>query len=239
MIDYNQLAAEYARHRQVHPGVVRDLLDTGGVGRDSKMLEIGCGTGNYIVALQSLAGASCWAIDPSEEMLTTAATRVATVRFGLGNAECLKFPPEHFDLVFSVDVIHHVKDRQSYFHETHRVLRKGGRVCTVTDSEWIIRNRRPLTTYFPETADADLLRYPRIARLRELMAGAGFHDISEHLVEFPYELSDLGPYIDKAFSALHLILEEAFQKGLQRMQGDLIAGPIPCVARYVLLWGAK
>jgi len=238
-IDYDQIASEYAQHRQVHPKVLKSLLATSSVGRASKVLEVGCGTGNYIVALETLAGSSCWGIDPSGQMLSRARERSRTIHFQPGQAERLDFPPEFFDLVFSVDVIHHVGNRLAYFREAYRVLRAGGRVCTVTDSEWIIRHRQPLAVYFPGTVEIELGRYPRTAELREIMEQVGFGDMTEGTVEFAYQLTDLQAYRDKAFSALLFIPEEAFQSGIERMERDLRSGPIQCVSRYLLLWGTK
>jgi SAM-dependent methyltransferase len=239
VIDYDRIALEYTRHRKVHPGVLRSLILRSGIDGDSRVLEVGCGTGNYIHALQDAVGCSCWAIDPSEEMLAAARDRSAGVVFQIGRAERLDFEPAFFDLVFSVDVIHHVDDHAAHFGEVHRVLEPGGRVCTATDSEWIIRNREPLAVYFPETVDVDLRRYPRLTVLRALIQGAGLRHIEEELVEFAYEVVDPSPYADQAFSSLHLISEEAFQRGLQCMRRDLRVGPIAGVSRYVLLWGRE
>jgi ubiquinone/menaquinone biosynthesis C-methylase UbiE len=239
MIDYDKIASEYARHRRVHPGVLESLFSTGGVGSVSKILEVGCGTGNYIVALESLAGCSCWGIDPSQQMLSRAGERSEKIGFQTGQAERIDFPPGFFDLVFSVDVIHHVGNRREYFREAYRVLKAGGKVCTVTDSEWIIRHRQPLAAYFPETVGPELDRYSRIAELRELMEQAGFGQVAENLVAYSYQLTDIQAYRDKAFSSLHLIREDDFQRGIERMERDLRAGPIQCVSRYLLLWGTK
>jgi len=155
----------------------------------------------------------------------------------IGSAEKLDFPDDHFDLLYSVDVIHHVGGRQAFFDEAKRVLKDGGRLCTVTDSEEIIRNRRPLSNYFPETVEREIRRYPRIAELRAHMQEAGFSDIFEHEVEFAYERTDIGPYADRAYSALHLIPDDDFERGLARLRADLQAGPIQCLAGYLLLWG--
>jgi hypothetical protein len=103
----------------------------------------------------------------------------------------------------------------------------------VTDSEEIIRKRRPLAEYWPETIEADLARYPPVALLRQQMAETGFVDLEEHGVEWTVEITDAGPYRDKAFSCLHLISEGAFQRGLQRFEKALDVGgsradlPIP------------
>jgi SAM-dependent methyltransferase len=235
--DYDAVAASYARHRQVHPRVLDELCQT--VTQTSQVLEAGCGTGNYIVALQSLVGCDCWGIEPSEEMLAQARARSTAVRFQLGWAEQLGYEAGSFDLVFTVDVIHHVTDRPACFHQAQRVLRAHGRICTATDSEWIIRHRRPLAAYFPGTVEIELARYPRIADLTAMMEEAGFGEIEEHMVEFSYLLTDIQAYRDKAFSTLHLIPEPAFQRGIEQMEHDLSRGPIPCVSRYTMVWGRK
>jgi len=238
-VDYDEIASEYARHRQVHPGVLGSLLSVSGVGNTSRVLEVGCGTGNYIVALESLAGCSCWGIDPSEEMLSRARERSENASFQPGRAERLLFPESFFDLVFSVDVIHHVSNRRAYFREAYRVLKADGTICTVTDSEQIIRHREPLAVYFPDTVGVDLDRYPRIRELREVMHHVGFSEVAETLVEFTRHLTDIQPYRDKAFSSLHLMSEESFRRGIRRMERDLRNGPITQVSRYLLLWGTK
>jgi SAM-dependent methyltransferase len=237
MIDYDEIAAAYVRHRGLHPEVLRRLA--AGVGAGSRVLEVGCGTGNYVVALAELAGCSGWGTDPSERMLARAREQSDRVRFQAGRAEVLDFPADSFDLVFSVDVIHHVEDHERSFAEAYRVLSPGGKVCTATDSEWIIRNRQPLAAYFPDTVAADLGRYPAIGALEEAMRQAGFGGLTREPVEFPYELTDLGPYRERAFSCLRLIGDDAFRAGLERMEQDLAKGPIPCVSRYELVWGTK
>ena len=239
MTDYDKIALGYARHRRVHPKVLKNLVLTSGIGSTSKVLEVGCGTGNYIVALDAISGCSCWAIDPSDKMLSRTRDRSKRINFDVGRAERVDYPDEFFELVFSVDVIHHMGSYPAYFREAYRVLRKGGKVCTVTDSEWIIRHRKPLAVYFPETIQVDLSRYPSIAALREFMKRIGFHRITENTVEFPYQLTDIQAYRDKAFSCLHLIPEEAFWRGIHCMERDLRREPIRCVSRYLLLWGTK
>lgn len=239
MIDYDRLAADYAAHRTVHPGVFAELLRAIDALGASRVLEVGCGTGNYIRAIGGCQRIRCVGIDPSEGMLREARRWFRSVKLHPGRAEALDFDPDSFDLIFSVDVIHHVGDRMAFFRGAAQALRPCGRICTVTDSEDIIRRREPLARYFPETVEVELRRYPDIAVLQTEMAQAGFTDIHESRVEFSYSLSTLEPYRDRVFSSLLLIPDDACARGIERMEGDLARGPIPCVSRYVMVWGSK
>jgi ubiquinone/menaquinone biosynthesis C-methylase UbiE len=236
-MDYNKLAIEYARHRRVQPEVFKALLAGSGISAASRVLEVGCGTANYLSAIQHAAGCQADGIDPSKEMLHQATLQPRFLSLKTGQAERLDFADRSFDLVFSVDVIHHVHDRVAFYKEAWRILAPGGKACTITDSEWIIRNRVPLSRYFPETVPAELARYPSIPDLTALMEQAGFIGILEEQVEFPYDLTDAAPFREKAFSSLHLLSPEAFEAGLARLEADLRKGPIPCISRYALLWG--
>jgi len=236
-IEYDQIAEAYAQYRGIHPGVLAALCAA--ARPTSRVLEMGCGTGNYIAALQAEVGCPCWGIDPSVEMLAQARGRVPAVHLIQGRGEQIDLDLASFDLLFSVDVIHHVADHAAYYREAYRVLAPGGRICTATDSAWIIRHRQPLSTYFPETVPRELARYPRIAALRAHMATAGFDGMDERTVAYSYPLHDVGAYRARTYSALHLISEEAFQRGLARMERDLAQGPIVCTPRYKLLWGRK
>ncbi len=239
IMPYDALAQEYALHRRIHPGVLPALLKGSRITSRSRILEVGCGTGNYILAIQAAAGCTCQGIDPSGEMLDVARSRSASICFTTGRAENLDFDPEVFDLVFSVDVIHHICDRKVYFQQAQRVMKPGGRICTVTDSEQIIRNRRPLSNYFPETVPMELKRYPSIADIHEMMSEAGLVNISQENVEYQYATNDIQAYRDKAYSSLHLLPREAFERGMQRLEADLTAGPIQVASRYVLIWGTR
>jgi SAM-dependent methyltransferase len=238
-LDYDELASVYAAHRAVHPEVLRRIIVGGEIGIETRVLEVGCGTGNYAGAVAGATGCRCVGVDPSVEMLSRAKRGHPAVEFRAGEAGRLDFEAGSFDLVFSVDVIHHVQDRARAFHEACRVLRDGGRICTVTDSPSIIRNRRPLAVFFPESVEVDLARYPPTTELATFMDRAGCEAIGEEEVEFSYVTSDIGPYRAKAFSCLHLISESAYHVGLARLAEQAASEGVRCESRYVLLWGTR
>jgi hypothetical protein len=129
--------------------------------------------------------------------------------------------------------------KAAFYQQVMRILRPGGCVCTVTDSEDIIRRREILSGYFPETIEIDLARYPRIAQVQAWMAKAGLEDLDAVTVKEPYELTSARPFRDRACSSLHLIGEEAWLAGLARLERDLAHGPVQGVARYACAWGRK
>jgi ubiquinone/menaquinone biosynthesis C-methylase UbiE len=236
-VDYDREASAYAANRRVHLGVFQELARRIPLRSTAAILEVGCGTGNYAGALARRFDCATYGLDPSAGMLARA-ERQRVTRL-MGQAEHLPFAPGAFDLIFSVDVIHHVAGKKAYYQEAMRCIKGGGWVCTITDSEDIIRRREILSGYFPETVEIELARYPRLAQLEAWMAGAGLTEMATVTVEESYELTSARPFRDRAYSSLHLIPEEAWRHGLSRLEEDLKRGPIRGMARYACVWGRK
>jgi ubiquinone/menaquinone biosynthesis C-methylase UbiE len=239
IVNYDQAAGSYAAHRRVHSGVLRELYERVGLVPASTVLEVGCGTGNYICALVRHFNCAAYGLDPSAGMLAHARAQSEPVMWVQGRAEKLHFADDAFDLIFSVDVIHHVADQAACYREVARTLRPGGLVCTVTDSEEIIRRREILAGYFPDTVEIELARYPRIAQLETWMAAAGLVEFEVVTVVEPYELTSAQPFRAKAYSSLHLIPENAWRAGLERLERALARGPVQGFSRYACLWGRR
>jgi len=237
-MNYDALAADYAANRRVHPAILAKLLEATGSSHAGTVLDVGCGTGNYAAALQEAAGpagALVLGVEPSYGMLAYAQAK--GIRACQGRAEAIPLATAAAGLLFSVDVIHHVRAVPAYFAEARRVLRPGGLICTATDSEEIIAARRPLAAYWPETIASELERYHPISQLRHWLEGAGFRGVRDEEVEFAYLLHDAEPYRRRTYSTLQRIDDEAWRRGLARLEADLQRAPVPCVARYTLVWG--
>lgn len=237
-VDYDGKAIEYAEHRQANADVLRRLLSEPRVDTHSKVLEIGCGTGNYILSIQRSVDPSCYAVDRSRDMLAIAAKRTSVIQFVQATAESLPLMNDAFDFVYFVDVLHHVADVQGAIGEAFRVLRTRGRVCTTTDDEETIRQRLH-SHYFPEGMQIELNRYPALDDVKAGLESVGFSKVTSERVATPYHVTSSKPYRDKAFSELHLIADEAHERGVKRLERDLQRGPIPAVDRRVLVWASK
>lgn len=238
-LNYDDLATEYARHRRTYPGLVEHILEYSGVGGDSTVLEVGCGTANHLAAVKRATGARCIGIEPSAEMLRRAAEHPEELDLRQGTAEELDLPAGTFDLIMSVDVIHYIREPLRYYRRAFAALKPGGFILTVTDSDWVIRNRMPLAHYFPATMEAEFGRYHPVPRLAGDLALAGFGGLYERVIESGYELREATRFREKSYSCLHLISDADFAAGLEKLEADLARGPIPANLRSLALWGQR
>lgn len=101
------------------------LEQTGLLGRDRKILEVGCGTGAMVNELAG-RGYSVIGTDISQEAIKYGRQKYPGLSLEAGPAQRLPYPPEMFDLVISFDVFEHIPQIDEHLQEVHRVLRPGG-----------------------------------------------------------------------------------------------------------------
>jgi SAM-dependent methyltransferase len=234
-----ETASDYAKLRVIHRPLLAALISGSGIQAKSRVLELGCGTGNYIRAIQSQTACSGCGTDPSRDMLSRARSQGPDITWVRAPAESPGLMNVQFDFIFSVDAVHHFHDRVRVFRESHRLLSAQGVVCIATDSEDIIRNRTPLSTYWPETIEIELNRYPRIEMLEAELRDSGFVTLRQEMVCSSSWLTDLSAYKAKAFSCLRLLSEDSYRRGLKGLEADLAKGPVLSVSRYLLLWASR
>jgi SAM-dependent methyltransferase len=108
---FNQVAAEYDRHRPIYPEQLIDLAgQVAGLERGDQVLEIGCGTGQLTRSLL-VRGLRVTAIEPGAQLAGLAQQRLqGTGELELVNArfEDARLPHERFRAVFSASAIHWV-----------------------------------------------------------------------------------------------------------------------------------
>jgi SAM-dependent methyltransferase len=108
---FNQVAAEYDRHRPTYPEQLIDLAcQVAGLERGEEVLEIGCGTGQLTHSLLA-RGLRVTAIEPGAQLAGLAQQRLQdTGELEIVNArlEDARLPHEHFRAVFSASAIHWV-----------------------------------------------------------------------------------------------------------------------------------
>jgi malonyl-CoA O-methyltransferase len=127
---YDRWALVYDHDANPLPALEEPLMkETVGDVRGLAVLDLGCGTGRHAVWMAA-AGANVTAVDFSEGMLAEARRKPASagVRFIAHDLHVpLPFPNDTFDLVISGLVLEHLSDLRSFFSESRRVSRPGGR----------------------------------------------------------------------------------------------------------------
>ena len=230
------MAPVYAEHRHADPAVLRALIAR--VTSASRVLEVGSGTGNYAIAVAEATGARCVGVEPSDEMRAVAESRSAAVEFVAGKAEKLPFAGSSFDVVYFVQVLHHLDDVGAALAEAARVLAPGGVLGLATDDRESISGRIH-RRYFPATLEVELARYPTLDELDAALRAAGLEPRGVERTATPFEVTDVTPFRTLAFSSLALIPPEALEAGLEQMERDLERGPIEAVDSHVLVWASK
>jgi ubiquinone/menaquinone biosynthesis C-methylase UbiE len=96
---------------------------------DKKVLEIGVGLGADHQRFAE-AHAELYGIDLTQRAIEHTRTRLWMLKLKsklqVGDAECLPFPDDCFDLVYSWGVLHHSPNTAGAIAEVHRVLKCGG-----------------------------------------------------------------------------------------------------------------
>lgn len=114
------------RRRDIRAELLMALI-TAGPG--NRILEIGCGTGEYTCTFPRFTSATLVSVDIAPGVVSRARARVdAGVHVAAADVEALPFASESFDAVTGNAVLHHLRlDRA--LPELLRVLRPGGSFC--------------------------------------------------------------------------------------------------------------
>jgi cyclopropane fatty-acyl-phospholipid synthase-like methyltransferase len=203
------------------------------LGPDSRLLDVGCGSGGPALRLAERAGARVTGIDLVEDGIATASRladergltdRVRFVRADAGGP--LPFADETYDAVVSIDVMCHLPGRLEILREWYRVTAPGARILftdptivtgLVTDSELADRSAVGTYVFSVESVNEKLLaqagfEVERREDLTENMAAmAGrWHDAREHFHDGLVADEGAATFegIQRFLAACHLLAQE-------------------------------
>lgn len=86
-----------------------------------KVLEIGCGQGNFLATLHRDHSCDCYGVDISPEMVAYAKGQNPGPRYAVMDSSRLEFEDRAFDFVIFNYVLHHVDDLDGTIREAKRV----------------------------------------------------------------------------------------------------------------------
>jgi len=149
----------------------------GEVGATDRVLDLGCGTGEFTAALARTAAVAIGA-EVARAALRRARARHPAVDFRLVPiAGRLPFEDGAFDLVWASEVIEHVADTACWLSEVRRVLAPRGRLLVTTPSHGRLRVALSGVERFSEPLGDHLHLYTRRS-LRTLLGEFGFGSVS-------------------------------------------------------------
>jgi ubiquinone/menaquinone biosynthesis C-methylase UbiE len=153
-----------------------------GVVSGLRVLEVACGRGGFVREL-ARGGARVTGCDFSFAALRVAKTKLAGgsgehfATLVHGDAQCLPFANDSFDVIVSCETIEHLPDVTAGIREMHRVTHPGGKLFLTTPNyanltglyEFYARKRRGL-----EKTDQPFDRHQWFPQIRGWIRGAGW-----------------------------------------------------------------
>jgi SAM-dependent methyltransferase len=168
----------------------RALMDAAGIGAGIRVLDVGCGSGEFLALLRN-SGADGTGADPAPAMVRLARSTGADVV--LAGAESLPFDDRAFDVVTAVNALQFAEDTTAALHEFARVLVPGGRIAV---SNWAEGAHNDVDAIELAVASAvDEEPHPDgplrpAGGLEDAMRAAGLEVMSAGMVEVPWRAAD-------------------------------------------------
>jgi ubiquinone/menaquinone biosynthesis C-methylase UbiE len=206
--------------------------------KNGSVLDVGCGTGNYAIALHE-KGLHITGIDPSAEMLNMAKSKTNKINWHSGKAEQLQFNNQTFDGALACLTIHHWKNLTEGLTELGRVLKTGSPLVIFTSTPQQMEGYW-LNHYFPKMLTASIVPMPSYENIESNLNQAGFkitatenyfireghEDLFLQAGKHRPEIY-LDPNVQKGISSFASFSNtEEKQRGLQQLSEDIKTGKI-------------
>lgn len=233
---YDTIGTDYNSTRQADPYITERLFQFLSPQPNKLYLDIGCGTGNYTIALAK-KGLSFYGVEPSEKMLETGRSKNDQINWLYGQAEHIPADDNLFDGVIATLTIHHWLDIEKAFREINRVLKGEGKLVIFTATPEQMKGYW-LNYYFPKMLEDSILQMPSFDIIKDAAACADFVITGTEKYFIQDDLKDLFLYAGKnkpefyldeeirkgssSFSALANAAE--VKQGLSKLEGDIESG---------------
>jgi SAM-dependent methyltransferase len=242
MIDYDEASGSYDNTRGIDEAVIEAMERRGALAPAARVLDFGCGTGNYLRAISRRFGCGLCGLEPSDEMRAKAIAKNPGLRIEKGDHSSLPFEDGGFDLVYMTDVIHHVPDLDLLFEGLGAKLSPGGLVCVATES-WGQIDARWYNAYFPSLAAVEKARYPDIDEIAQRAMMAGLGGAGDDTLSCPgpraVDRDFLRTVGERNYSMFRLLPEEEYEAGYAAMRSDLGRSFLSPGAGQTLVWLRK
>lgn len=167
------------------------MLAAAGLGAGTRVLDVGCGTGELLAHLSG-RGARAWGVDPAPAMRARAEL-VEGVDVRDGELEHLPFADASMDVVVAVNALQFAEDTDDALAELTRVLVPGGALAVASWAEGArndldVVERAVARAQDDEPLPDGELRLP--GGLEAVLAGAGLRPVASGLAPAPWQAVD-------------------------------------------------
>ncbi len=207
---YNLIGKDTNATRKADPHNCKRLITLLSPEHGGSYIDIGCGTGNYTIALSDL-DYKFTGLDPSVTMLAIAGARVPFTEWIQGSAEKISVPDSQFDGAVATLTIHHWTDIKKAFREIYRVLKINSRFVLFTSLPEQMAGYW-LNHYFPQMMQTSIKKMPVLDEITAAVRYAGFQLQCTELYDIRLDLEDHFLYSGKMNPALYI--NDYFRKGI-------------------------
>lgn len=220
-VHYSGISKTYDKHRSYSGSEIKEIIDFAGIKPGTKILDLGCGTGNVACALCRIIDVDTIGLDISLPMLRVAREKSLEVVCADASRGRLPFRDGSFDVIIGGYIIHQIENLDNLFAECYRILR-GGVIALLTSSHRQIERQHPvIKQFFPGLIDADKARFPDIPVIEHLLNSTGFTDIQHQetrVRRFPLDEDYLEKVRGKYVSTYQLLPQNDFEAGVARLE---------------------
>lgn len=152
--------------------IILNLLE--GIGKNSKILDLGCGDGVLSYLIKIKKGGKISGIDPSLEAIKIAQNKfsklsIKNCSFKIGSGYNLPFKNNSFDYAVLADVIEHLQKPKKALKEAYRVLKPNGKIVisSVIKKPIGIQDKMHTKEYSPEELKSLSKKKFRVIQLKK------------------------------------------------------------------------
>jgi len=227
--NYDDVSANYDYSRRAGKDDSALLIKLLDLQYNAHVLEVGCGTGNYLEKLKDKVSFLI-GLDGSQKMLVRAKSKSPHIKLIRANAEYLPFPDQSFDAIYCIQVLHHISDRHKFTSEIFRTLKQGGRFVLQTCSHEQLLSFC-FYHYFAHAREIDLKRFPSINSIFDLLSSVGFKDICSYSCRIDDAVDDRpSSYLERSVrdgcSSFAFLSREEVEEGCKKISQDLKSGKV-------------
>lgn len=232
---YDRIGKTYNSTRIPDERITRRILNYLKLPKNSKVLDVGAGTGNYSYEIAK-AGFKVTAVEPSETMRKQAKQH-DNLEWISAFAEDLPFNNNAFDGLVCTLATHHFSNLELSFREMDRVVKDEGKLIIFTADPRICLDTCWIADYFREIVLESCKSQPDLKKFKELFEENTTRKTEVYSFPLPHNLKDKfffsgwrtpEAYLDELYragiSSLATAPKEKVEENVLRLKDDLTTG---------------